>query len=281
MKTYYVKGGILVNTPFFRNWEVTAGAGDIDSSGIETLPTNRKLDSGEAYLLIDDKNPQSIFANFIAASFFTTGYMWAPLFSRQYSDDFFEFSERLNEARQLMAVGGTESGKEIQAMISRNAVSVIFTAYDTFIADIILTRIITDEDAFYYFAAKYSRWGSVKNNIIKNNNAEAEQKLIEEILSTSFCSTHNNVEAIIQDLFGFEIKITKKIKDLFKKRHLLVHRGGRRMDGSYLSYDQEDFEYVFKTVYDFVSKIVEKIKEWESKRPEGSTSDTGVLLGPQ
>ena len=82
-----------------------------------------------------------------------------------------------------MAVGGTESGKEIQAMISRNAVSVIFTAYDTFIADIILTRIITDEDAFYYFASKYSRWGSVKNNIVKSNNAIAEQNLIDEILS--------------------------------------------------------------------------------------------------
>ena len=75
MKTYYVKGGILVNTPFFRNWEVTAGVGDIDTTGIETIPTNRKLDTGEPYLLIDDKNPQSIFANYIAASFFTTGFM--------------------------------------------------------------------------------------------------------------------------------------------------------------------------------------------------------------
>lgn len=266
MKTYYVKGGILVDTPFFRNWEVTAGVGDIDASGIETLPTNRKLDSGEPYLLIDDKNHQSIFANFIAASFFTTGYMWAPLFSRQYSDAFFEFSERLNEARQLMAVGETESGREIQAMISRNAVSVIFTAYDTFIADIILTRIITDEDAFYYFASKYSRWGSVKNNIAKSNNAIAEQNLIDEILSTSYCSTQNNVEAIVQDLFGFGINITAQLKDLFEKRHLLVHRGGRRKDGSYLSYSQEEFEYVYKTFHDFVSEIVDRINDWESKR---------------
>lgn len=268
MKTYYVKGGILVNTPFFRNWEVTAGAGDIDTTGIETIPTNRKLDTGEPYLLIDDKNPQSIFANYIAASFFTTGYMWAPLFSRQYSDNFFEFSERLNEARQLMAVVETESGKEIQAMISRNAVSAIFTAYDTFIADIILTRIITDENAFYSFASKYSRWGNVRSNIAKCNNAIAEQKLIDEILSTSYCSTQNNVEAIVQDLFGFKITITAQLKDLFKKRHLIVHRGGRRKDGSYLSYCQEDFEYVYKTVHDFVSEIVNGINDWEAKRPD-------------
>ena len=70
-KKYYVKGNIIVKTPFFSY--LNAGA------GFETMPEGCEILS-ETDLEIDDDHPQSFFAEYYAQKDFVEGYIHSGLF---------------------------------------------------------------------------------------------------------------------------------------------------------------------------------------------------------
>lgn len=260
MKKYFVKGGIYVNTPFFKYEGVVAGYGSDPMPDAEIIPTNRVLPSGEKYLLIDDEHPQSIFAEYYASSFFTTGYCWAPLFHKSYLDDYEEYTSRIQDARLLMSLSLVQSDDWAKELLSRESFLAVMNAFENFMADIILTRITNDENAFYDFARKRTEQKRIQNDLASGRNGSAEQKVIEYVLKQSYCSA-DRIKDYCIELFGKSIEVNKHIVALFEKRHLIAHRGGRKKDGTYVSFANDAIEDAISRITVLVETIKKCLKE--------------------
>lgn len=187
MKKYYVDGGILIDTPFFKY----AGGGAAFGYGVmpdcEIIPPTCRLPSGEEYLLIDDDHPQSMFAKYYARTFFTTGYCWAPLFHKSYEGDYSEFCERIQDARELIKMSlENGEGSDASNLLMRHAFLTVLCALDTYIADTVLTRITNDEEAFYSFVGQTKNYKGCEKDVMDGKNGNAEQKVINYVLSHSY-----------------------------------------------------------------------------------------------
>ncbi len=261
MKKYYVKGGILVNTPFFKYENAGAGYGGDSMPDAEIIPTNKVLPSGEKYLLIDDKHPQSIFAEYYASSFFTTGYCWAPLFHKSYKDDYEEYNARIQDARMLMGLSLKYGDERARGLLSRDSFLAVMNAFENFMADIILTRITNDENVFYDFASKRSEQKKIQKDLAAGRNGAAEQKIIEYVLRQSYCSADKIIETC-KELFGQAIKVNQSIINLFMTRHLIAHRGGRKKDGTYVTFTNHEIEDTIRKI----TILVETIKKFIMER---------------
>lgn len=66
-KKFYVDGGILVDTPYFKCRDAECGYKE-QPEGTEVMPTNHEID-GNPCLLIDDDYPQSMFNEYYAKTF--------------------------------------------------------------------------------------------------------------------------------------------------------------------------------------------------------------------
>ena len=254
-RQFFVDGGILVNTPFFRYENAGAGFGEDVFPDAQPLPTNRKSRESGKYLLIDDNNPQSIFAEYYARTFFTTGYCWAPMFCKTYDDCKEEFSIKIKEVEKLLSLSGTVDAEDVKNLLLRLSIVQVISAMDTFIADIILTKITNDEASFYKYAFAFD----LKSEKDSGISPKAEQKVIDGVLRRSFMKKQNIQEAF-GVLFSADLKIGKDIEDLIANRNLLVHRCGRKKDGSYVEYSHEEVSKAIQIVEDFVEQVLDVIR---------------------
>lgn len=259
MKRYYVRGGIVIDTPFLRYENGGAGYEESMIPDAEVLPTNRKLPSGEPYLLINDNNLQSIFAEYYAGSFFSTGYCWAPLFHKTYEDDYSEFNKKSSEALKLMKISEEREDEDEKSILSRYAFLAIMTAFETYIADTILTRIVNDETLFYAYANSLQSEDSIKNYLKTDQKGKAEQAVIDYVLRKSYCDA-KRIEDSYAQLFDIKVKVPKDINNLFKERHLLAHRGGRKKDGLFVHYSFDEIDTDLRIVNEFVLDLFNKIQ---------------------
>lgn len=264
MKKYYVKGGILVNTPFFKYEKAGAGYGDDSMPDAEIIPTNKVLPSGGKYLLIDDKHPQSIFAEYYASSFFTTGYCWAPLFHKSYMDDYKEYCARIQDARMLMRLSLEQCNDRARGLLSRDSFLSVMNAFENFMADIILTRITNDENVFYDYASKRTEQKRIQNDLAAGRQGAAEQKVIEYVLRQSYCSA-DKIKDSCNELFGLSIKVNRSIVELFTMRHLIAHRGGRKKDGAYLTFTNDEIEDTINKITILVKTIKKGLIERDNE----------------
>lgn len=262
MKKYYIDGGILITTPFFKYVGGGAGFGMGSVPDCEVIPTTNTLPTGEDYLLIDDEHPQSMFAEYYAKSFFTTGYCWAPLFHKTYNDDYSEFKDRLNDARQLMRLADQNDCSETSALLSRQSFLTVLSALDTFIADTVLTRITNDEDIFYQFLRRTNNYSGCEEDIGLDKKGVAEQKVLDYVLRHSYLNP-DSIKETYKTLFSFSIVVQNEMKELFHQRHLIAHRGGRKKDGSFIKYSSNEIEDTIRKTESFAQDILMKILKWE------------------
>lgn len=255
-KKYYINGGVFVDSPYFKQENVVCGlAMATPPEGADILETNRISEDGERYLLVDDNNPQSIFATYYARTFFTTSYCWAPMFHKSFKDDYEEFQQRLSDARYLISSDIKPSEKKGSDLLSRYSFMTVFSALDTFIADIVLTKITNDEDAFYNTAWEELFSKSQLLELKNSGKGAFEQGIIEKVLGKPYLSK-STIEKTLKLAFNVSIKVEDKLNGLFRKRHLIAHRGGRRKDGTFISFSQEDISEVISIVDSFAVKML-------------------------
>jgi len=251
---FWVDGGILVTTPYFRYENAGAGYGKCAIPDAETLATNRKSKEEGKFLLIDDSNPQSIFGEYYARTFFTTGYCWASMFSKSFEDCREEFQHKLKDVDTLVLLSDTVDTMAVKNLLLRHSILSIMSALDTFIADIVLTRITHDKDLFYKYALSFFP----KSDTALEISPKTEQKVIDGVLRRSFMSKQT-IKETFQVLFNKELDIDSDLKDLISSRHLLVHRRGRKKDGSYVVFTRTDVSNAVTIVKGFVDRVMEVI----------------------
>lgn len=251
IKKYFVDGGILVETPYFRYFNGGAGFGEGAIQGAEPLVTNRKSKDYGDYLLIDDNNPQSIFAEYYARTFFSTGYLWAPMFNKTYEDCSLEFNRKIREIEMLLSLSDHVDVVNVRNLLLRQSMLSVMSAMDTFIADIVLTKITNDKESFSKYAYAFVLKSDVE--IIP----KIEQRVIDSVLRRSFMN-----KQVIKDTFSVlfnteDFMVESNVNNLIIHRHLLAHRGGRKKDGTYLTITRDDVRHALSVVRDFENQVLE------------------------
>lgn len=147
-KRIYVNGGILITTPFFA-YKNAGASYDLPPENSEIIEPNTITETGEPYLEISNEHPQSIFNEYYAKTFFTTQHTFAYFFAKDFIGSYNDFKQRIDEIQSVINIKGLDEQK--QNIINKLSYINIITSLDTFICDIILTKIIQDEESFNNF----------------------------------------------------------------------------------------------------------------------------------
>lgn len=147
-KRIYVNGGILITTPFFA-YKNAGASYDLPPENSEIIEPNTITETGEPYLEISNEHPQSIFNEYYAKTFFTTQHTFAYFFQKDFIGSYNDFKQRIDEIQSVINIKGLDEQK--QNIINKLSYINIITSLDTFICDIILTKIIQDEESFNNF----------------------------------------------------------------------------------------------------------------------------------
>lgn len=257
-KKIYVNGGILITTPYFRY----SGGGTLYSvppEGAEMIETNRTNENG-SYLEINDEHPQSIFNEYYAATFFTTSHAWADFFHRDYIEAYNDYLERIDNINEVVSIEDLDEKQ--QTIVHRLLFISIVASLETFICDIVLTKITRDEESFHkYFESRpYSDDKKEKMLQLKNDNiGRLEQLIIEEVMKTTF-SNMDTIKDVFKDVFNISISDTSgKIRKHFYCRNLLAHKNGRKKDGSYMNITKNNLNTLVENSKNFVMQIMQEL----------------------
>lgn len=259
-KRIYVNGGILITTPFFA-YKNAGASYETPPKDVEIIEPNATTEAGESYLEISDEQPQSIFNEYYAKTFFTTQHTFAVFFQKDFIESYNDFKQRVDEIQSVINIKGLEEQK--QYIINKLSYINIITSLDTFICDIILTKITQNEESFNIFFDSIPQCKKKERmNELKQNNlvGKWEQKVIEYVMKTSY----SNISTI-KDIFKevFKVSITDengKMRKHFYQRNLLAHRNGRKKDGSYINIANEEITDLIFDTQSIAKQILTKIK---------------------
>jgi len=261
-KRIYVNGGVLVNTRFY-NYRTGYGIlYDEQPEGTVFLDPKDEVE-GSKCLIIDDDHPQSIFNSYYAKTFFTSLYNGAAIYTNNYIDCFNETAEELGEVERILAAI-TAIDKDTCNSLMKFLYINIVTIIDSFICSIILATIVNDENRFIdYYKKMFSNNDKIKieDYLLKENRGMWEKMVIEKILRTPF----ENVEKI-KDSFG-AIGLAKPndpqgvMAKHFYNRNVLVHRNGKKMDGSRMIITEENVRQLLADTTSFIENIQKSIPQ--------------------
>lgn len=253
----YVEGNILINTPYFKF--LNGGAYFIEHpTDSVIIPTNTII-NGEPTLEINDREPQSIFNEYYAKGNLISFFIGAEFLYKDYNEVFAHYNQRIEDIKEFINVDTiTEKHQSIRNKLL--FVSIIGSV-ETFICDIILTKIINDEKSFHkYFKSIPGR--KVKNEIMQKYNAinpgHFEQKVIDYVLNDSYCNI-KKISILFSKILHISIDNTQIMNANFQKRHRFAHRNGRDKDGKYVSVTNEELNNLINECSSFVKLIMDDL----------------------
>lgn len=223
-KKIYVKGGILVTSRFFTCKSATCLCSVIPDDAEIIIPPSFE---GTKCLVIDDEHPQSLFNEYYCETFFSSYNSGLKFLCDNSAECYEEFQTGINEAKDLLEMS-IDSHRQwtLYKMIYLQAISCL----DSFICSLILSKTSHDEILFckYYRQMMSPKKKIALDKILDNGErARWEQKVIEEILRTSFC----NIDTIKKSFKCLNVQPPTDnniiIKDHFMNRHILMHRNGK------------------------------------------------------
>ena len=261
-KKIYVDGGIVVTTPYFS--PINAGAYfDTPPEGSEVIEPNKKSEDGYEYLEISDDNPQSIFNEYYARYEYAD-YGGAEYLYRSYQGVYDDYKERVNSLKSLLNVSC--SSEEQSNNLNRMVYFSVVTSFETFLSDIIISKIISDKDvfdAFFDFIRLTSEEKVILQDLRNSDKiAHWEQKLIELAMRVVYTSA-SSIKSYFKKIFNVSIENTGgELNRIFRNRHRLAHKNGRCKDGTYFSPKKEDIESLISYLDVFAKQIMDKIEGW-------------------
>lgn len=265
-KKIYVKGGIAIYTPFF--CYKNAGAGYKEPpAGAEIMECDDEIDGCPCIKITEEKAP-SIFNEYYTKTFFSTLYQWSDFLHKSFQQDYDEYQEKVSGIKEVLDLLRVATDNQKHELIIM-AYGDVFTALDTFVADTILTRITHNQDSFLKCISclklKYEEKKALKEQLHRmwNENilGDIEQKIINYVLRTSFCDI-NTIKKFYKIVFCVSIVDKEgKMKKYFHYRHLIIHRNGKRKDGTFIIDSEEKIYTLIRDINAFVKQIMTKIAQ--------------------
>ncbi len=261
-KIVYVNGGILIETPYFRY--LNAGClFDIPPSGADVIEPDNEIE-GHPCLIITDKKAPSFFKGYYAKTFFTTRCFIAPFFSKSILDCYIEFENRIVEVLNLIFQNDV-SNETRQHLYRLSLVSAV-SSLDLYISDLVLFLATKDKNIFLKTAQKFCQSQSAdiiariaqmwSENILDS----AEQDVIDFVLRTSYSNVKKINDDVLKALYNVSITVNSDLNEIFRLRHIIVHRSGRLKNGSIIDLEKSELlnkieiiKTFGKQVYDLVN----------------------------
>ena len=265
-KKIYVNGGVAIYTPFFCYKDAGAGYKE-PPVGAEIMECDDKIDGCPCIKITAEKVP-SIFNEYYAKTFFSTLYQWSDFLHKSFQQDYDEYQENIlgiKEVLDLLKVATDNQKHELTIMAYGN----VITALDTFVADTILTRITHNQKSFLNcisclkLKCEEKKEFEEQLHIMWNKNllGNIEQKVINHVLRTSFCDI-DTIKKFYKKVFCVSIVDEEgKMKTYFHNRHLIIHRNGKRKDGTFIIDSIENIYTLIQDVNTFVKQIMTKITQ--------------------
>lgn len=256
-KRLYVDGNIVIMTPYFICPDLGAGFGIPKDA--EVIKTNDIIE-GSPCLVIDEDRPQSLFNEYYATGGVASGYISVSYLHNTYIDCFDEFHIEITNVEKAL--------KDI-CLLSVSSLSIIYkslyinliTILDSFLCSIILVKLIRDEELFKTYYEKHLPQHVQRNlqvYLLNDEKAKWEQKYIMEVLKGSYCNV-NTIKEIFK-LFDWSVPCLHQLAQHFHCRHLLVHRNGRKRDGTYINIDQPTITELIYDLKEFVNETMKSIR---------------------
>lgn len=255
MKKYYVDGGILINTRYFRCIDASC-FNDTQPEGTELLETNKEDENGK-YLIIDDEHPQTIFATYYAKTFFTSLYEGADYLNKSYDDCFKETNEELSEVKDIMdevVSNNFHNTEKIMKFLYINIITII----DALVCSIILSTITKDEFLFDKYANDMlpKSLKESKDKYLHNRGQGLwEQRVIKHIMEAPY----EKMEIINDSFKAINLSSLKNINQVmsghFHNRHILVHRNGKMKNGEKMIITDVDVKNLLSDAEMFLAEV--------------------------
>lgn len=255
-KTYYVDGNIAVMTPYFICKD--AGSGFSIPENADTLKTNDVID-GAPILIIDENRPQSIFNKYYATGEFSTIYIEASYLCLTYEECYQNYNNDISQVNNILYEINKLSDTSKSILYKTLYINIV-TILDSFLCSIILRRIIDDEIMFREYYKKHIPshiHKSLEHYLIDDQKAKWEQEYIKEVLKGSYCNT-NTIKEIFK-LLKWPVPALDQLTTHFHTRHILVHRNGKKRDGSCIIIDDTAIKKIIDDFNLFVRNIMNKI----------------------
>ncbi|WP_024995196.1 HEPN domain-containing protein [Phocaeicola paurosaccharolyticus] len=257
-KKFYVKGGILVNTPYFNSNDVGCFYTK-QPKDTEIMETNTTIE-GIPCLLIDNENPQSIFNEYYAKDFFTSYYSGAEFYYKSYREAYNDYISRITDIKEIIQIENLNDKQKM--IVNRLSYLNIVASIETFVCDTLLTKITEKEDLFmdYFNTIEPKRKEEMKNLLDNGQIGKWEQSVIDYVIKTSYCNI-DTIKNMYKDVFNVLIVNTNGVMNkIILNRNKLAHRNGRNKDGSYINISNQELETLINNSKNFVDQILSKIE---------------------
>ncbi len=265
-KKIYANGGILIKTPFF---SYRGGGCQYDEApkGMEIIECDENID-GYPCIIVDENNAPSIFNEYYAKTGFTTITSWAPFLYKSNEDNYKEYQCRIAEIYELTKI--KDISEKTKQILFRQVYMGIVAAVETFVCDTILSEISNSKEAFCNYINNKELYkisdtlkGDLNRMWDKNEMGNAEQKVFDHVLKESYCDI-KKIKSIYKNLLKISIcDVNGKMKQYFRKRHLIAHKNGRKKDGEMDILNKSDIDGLISDANEFVKQIMDKLVETE------------------
>lgn len=238
----YVNGGVVILTPFFRYLDAGAQFG-MPSEVNDIIEPDEEIE-GQPCLIITEKKAPSFFKGYYAKTFFSTKFGIASFFSSSIEDCFSDFENRIVDVRNLIRQNDVSKGTR-QVLYQLSLVAAV-AALDTYISDLVLFVSTKDRKTFLNTAQKFcqNKAANIVARIAQmwsdNTLDSAEQEVIDFVLKTSYSNTKRINDDILKDLYGLKKIPSFSIDDIFRLRHIIVHRSGKQKNGEKIYFNKDE-----------------------------------------
>lgn len=231
-RNIYVDGGMLILTPLFTSSKIVAGCGS-QPDGTERMTPKTQIE-GVPCLIVDDEHPQSLFDAFYVRDFVSSGTVGTPYYIQTYNNIYEQFQQQVSEIEILL--NANIVGTSLVCLLNKMCYVNLLSILDSYICSCVVSCVTHDEAAFIKYYSKRldtKRQAKLSMHLINREYGKWEKEIIkEDILGKSFLNNDRVLDTF--KLFNWKCPNINSpaMKEAIENRHILVHRNGRRMDGS-------------------------------------------------
>lgn len=264
-KLVYINGGVAVLTPFFRYLDAGARFG-MPSDLNDIIEPDEEMDGQPCIIITEEKAP-TFFKGYYAKTFFSTRCKIASFFCSSIEDCFSDFEKRILECQNLLKLNDVSN--ETRHVLFQSCLVAAVAALDTYISDLVLFVSTKDRSIFLKTAQKFckSKASDIISRIAQmwNDNTldSAEQEVIDCVLKTSYSNFKRINYDVLKDLYGLKNIPSFNIDDIFRLRHLIVHRSGKQKNGEVIALEKTELISMIERINTVVSIINDLVRDSE------------------
>lgn len=179
-----------------------------------------------------------------------------------------DFEKRILDIKNLLYLN--DVAEETRHILYRLSLVAAVASLDTYISDLILFISTKDRSIFLKTAQKFCQ--NKASNILAriaqmwsdNTLDSAEQEVIDFVLRTSYSNFDRINKDVLKELYNVKIlKQPNEINEIFRLRHLIVHRSGKQKNGDELVFEKTELLYMIETINTVASIINDLVKDSE------------------